>query len=72
MRKYLLVIFLSVAAISLMPSCNTNKIACPTYKDSFGDQSSSKKTKPGKQEPQMPKATKPISGVLPPGYGKKK
>ncbi len=50
------------------PSCNNNKIACPTYADSFPEKQSKKKKKP---EPQIPKATKPKSGVMPPGYGKK-
>lgn len=43
------------------PSCNSNKIACPTYADSFPDQK--KKKKP---EPEIPKVTKTKSGLLPP------
>ena len=62
-RKFLL-LFFAVAIISLAPSCNANKIPCPTYADSFPE----KKAKKGKQEPQIPKATKPKSSVLPPGY----
>jgi len=65
-------LFLSLAIVFgvmlCMPSCQSNKIACPTYKDSFPD-SKKKKKKP---EPQMPQSSKSKSGVLPPGYGKKK
>jgi hypothetical protein len=59
-------LFVSFFAASLMlavtPSCNSNKIACPTYADSFPDQKKKKK----KPEPQMPKVRKPTSGLLPP------
>jgi len=47
--------------MGIVPSCNNNKIACPTYADSFPD-----KKKKKKPEPQIPKATKPKSGLLPP------
>lgn len=59
--KFLLFLFLS-SLLLITPSCNSNKIACPAYKDSFPDQ----KAKKGKQEPQIPKASKPKSGLLPP------
>jgi hypothetical protein len=67
-RGLLVTVFLSVFLLGTLPSCNNNKIACPTYKDSFPD-SKKKKKKP---EPQMPQSSKPRSSVLPPGYGKKK
>jgi hypothetical protein len=53
-------LLLSALLLSAIPSCNSNKVTCPTYKDSFPD--SKKKKKP---EPQIPKVTKPKSGLLP-------
>lgn len=64
MLKNILVLAFAASLIVSTPSCNSNKIACPTYADSFPD----KKAKGGKQKPSMPKASKPRSGVLPPGY----
>lgn len=61
-------LFFVLALLLAAPSCNSNKIACPTYADSFPE----KKAKKGKQQPNIPKATKPKSGVLPPNYGKKR
>jgi len=52
--------------LDFCPSCNHNKIACPTYADSFPE----KKGKKKKNEPQVQKASKPIGNMLPPGYGK--
>ena len=46
-----------------MMSCNNNKIACPTYADSFPEKK--KKGKPGSQKPDIPKPSKAQSGVLP-------
>lgn len=66
-RKFLMLFFV-VAIVAIAPSCNSNKIACPTYADSFPE----KKAKKGKQEPQIPKATKPKSGILPPNAVKRK
>ncbi len=66
-RKFLL-LFFAVAIIASTPSCNSNKIACPTYADSLPQ----KKGKKGKQEPQIPKASKPKSGILPPNAVKRK
>ena len=60
--------FISATILFNFSSCKSNKIPCPTYADS---QPESKKKK-GKPEPEIPKATKPKSGVLPPNYGKKK
>ncbi|HLP52070.1 MAG TPA: hypothetical protein VK154_14375 [Chitinophagales bacterium] len=61
-------LLLSALVLSLAPSCNSNKIACPTYADSQPQ----KKGKKGKQEPQIPKASKPKSGILPPNAKKVK
>ena len=55
-------LFISSVLFTAMPSCNSNKIACPTYADSFPDAKKKKKKKP---EPQIPKARKPTSGLLP-------
>jgi len=65
-RKFLVIGIVAMLAVST-PSCNSSKIPCPTYADSAPQKKSKKKA-----EPQIPKATKPKSGVLPPGYGKKK
>lgn len=62
MVQKLLIILFATLMIVAVPSCNTNKIACPTYADSFPD----KKGKKGAQKPQIPKASKPKSGLLPP------
>ena len=67
LKKFLLLMF-AVSTIALAPSCNHNKIACPAYGDSFPD---AKKKKGSTDAPSLPKATKPRSSVLPPGYGKK-
>jgi len=66
-RKFL-VLFFAFAVIAFAPSCNSNKIACPTYADSFPE----KKAKKGKQKPTVARPSKPKSGVLPPGYKEKK
>ncbi len=55
-------LFTASVVLTATPSCNNNKIACPTYADSFPDQKKKKK----KPEPQIPKATKAKSGLLPP------
>ena len=52
-----------VCFIMATMSCNNNKIACPTYADSFPD--AKHKGKPGSQKPDIPKASKARSGVLP-------
>ena len=61
-RRYLLFTIISCFIIGTM-SCNNNKIPCPTYADSMPE--SKKKVKPGSQKPDIPKATKAKSGVLP-------
>lgn len=63
MLKKLPAMLLIILAIITMPSCNHNKIACPTYADSFPNK---KKKKNG--DPQIPKVHKPKYSVLPPGY----
>lgn len=67
LQKIFLFLF-TVSVIALAPSCNANKIPCPTYADSFPE----KKAKKGKQEPQLPKASKPKSGILPPNAIRRK
>ncbi|HWB62300.1 MAG TPA: hypothetical protein VG603_02230 [Chitinophagales bacterium] len=66
--KLMALLFMVLMAAGVI-SCNHNKIACPTYADSFPEAKTKKKSP---DQPQIPKATKPKSGVLPPGYGKKK
>ncbi len=58
---------LLMGLLAISSCSNSNKIACPTYADSFPD-AKKKTTKPGEQKPQMPPTTKAKSGVLPPGY----
>jgi hypothetical protein len=62
MNKFFLFFFTASVAF-IAPSCNSNKIACPTYADSFPD----KKKKSKKPEPQIPKASKAKSSVMPGG-----
>lgn len=67
MFQKLMLLFFSAYLVVAVPSCNSNKIACPTYADSFPDKKAKKQTKP-----QIPKATKPKSGLLPPNAKKVK
>ena len=62
MRGLIVTLVLALMMAST-PSCNSNKIACPTYKDSFPEKKAHKQTSAPKQ-----KISKPKSGVLPPGY----
>jgi hypothetical protein len=55
-------LFISSVLFTALPSCNSNKIACPTYADSFPEAKNKKKKK---EEPQMPKTRKATSGLLP-------
>ena len=64
MKLYWLIMSLFFVSI-VLPACNSNTIACPTYANSLPEKKS--KTKPGAQKPQLPKSTKAKSGVLPPG-----
>lgn len=65
--KQLAIILLLASMLLTSQSCNHNKIACPTYADSMPQKKSKKKS----NKPDIPKPTKPKSGVLPKGYGKK-
>jgi hypothetical protein len=57
MARKLICPVLLIFAIAFASSCNHNKIACPTYADSFPE-AKKKTTKPGEQKPELPKATK--------------
>ena len=59
-NKFLSLLFI-VSLTFIIPACNSNKIACPTYADSFPERKAKKKA-----EPQIPKVRKPKSGILPP------
>lgn len=67
MLHKILSIFVVILLMVAAPSCNSNKIACPTYADSFPEKKAKKQTKP-----QIPKVTKPKSGILPPNAKKVK
>ena len=62
------VLFFSAVILAGSPSCKSNKMPCPTYADRFPD----KKAKKGKRKPDIPKASKPKSGILPPNAKKVK
>ncbi|MBS1624611.1 MAG: hypothetical protein JST83_11360 [Bacteroidetes bacterium] len=68
MRHIMLIIFASFLIHAA--GCNHNKIPCPTYADSAPEKK--KKSKPGSQQPEMPRATKAKSGVLPTDGGGKR
>jgi hypothetical protein len=59
-----LFIYISLSGFIMgMAACNHNKIPCPTYADSQPEKKH--KGKAGSQKPDIPKATKAKSGVLP-------
>lgn len=60
MKNILIHISVALMICTATVSCNNNKIACPTYADSFPNQKKKKQT-----EPQIPKSSKVKSGVLP-------
>jgi hypothetical protein len=61
LRNLFIAVFASFLLTGLV-ACNHNKIACPTYKDSFPEANSSKKkAKPGDDKPQLPKVTRSTS-----------
>jgi hypothetical protein len=66
--KKALWLFLCFVAITIMASsCNHNKIACPTYADSFPETNKKKSKKP--EAPQaLPKGGKPKLSIMPPGH----
>jgi hypothetical protein len=67
MLRFVSIILFAAGLLTAVPSCNSNKIACPTYADSFPDKKVKKQT-----EPQIPKASKPKSGLLPPNAKRRK
>ena len=56
---YLLYMLLAAA----IAGCDNNKIACPTYAESFPEKK--KKVKPGAQKPVVEKIRRSSSGVMP-------
>ena len=60
MLRIVLALLFTAGILSIIPSCNSNKIACPTYADSFPEKKAKKRT-----EPQVPKASKAKSTVMP-------
>jgi len=66
MQKTIWMFMFSGTILILTPSCNHNKIACPTYADSFPDAKKSKKP----DAPQaLPKASKSnVSHSMGPGH----
>lgn len=67
MIKALWLFLFSIAIVTLAPSCNHNKIACPTYAESFPESSKKKSTKP-EAPPALPKASKTnVSHSMKPG-----
>lgn len=67
MLRIILLLFLVAGILVVTPSCNSNKIACPTYADSFPDKKVKKQTKAPTQSYRKPK-----SGLLPPNAKKRK
>jgi len=65
MQRTVWAFMFSAAILMVAPSCNHNKIACPTYADSFPDAKKAKK--PDGPQP-LPKASKSkISHSMGPG-----
>ena len=54
-----------MAVLMIAPSCNHNKIACPTYADSIPQ---TKKSKKPEAPAALPKASKPRLSIMPPGH----
>lgn len=69
MRYKFWILILSAVLVVAAPSCNSGKVACPTYADSQPEKKH--KGKPGSQKPDIPKVRKPTSGLLPPNAKKK-
>ena len=67
MLRTLQIILIAFSITFIAPSCNSNKIACPTYADSFPDKKVKKQTKPNIEKPRKTK-----SGLLPPNAKKRK
>jgi hypothetical protein len=68
-RKFVFAVLI-LLVIHVAPSCNHNKIACPTYADSFPDAKKKKHKKgaAGPTGPQLPPVTKSHLSIMPPGY----
>ena len=70
--KFIFSAFIILLLLSVVISgCNHNKIACPTYKDSFPD-AKKKKVTPGAQKPKVEKIRRASSGVMPGKDGRTK
>lgn len=67
MLRVILILFFITGMLATTPSCNSNKIACPTYADSFPEKKVKKQTKAPSQSYRKPK-----SGLLPPNAKKRK
>lgn len=57
MQKTVWVFMFLLALLIIAPSCNSNKIACPTYADSFPEKQKKKSDKPEAPKA-LPKASK--------------
>jgi hypothetical protein len=67
MQKALWLFMFSAIVLMLAPSCNSNKIACPTYAESFPE-STKKKSKKPEAPKALPKKTKlVVSHSMKPG-----
>ena len=66
MLRFILMLLFAAGTLAIIPSCNSNKIACPTYADSFPEKKAKKQTKAPVQ-----KASKTKSGLLPPNARKR-
>ena len=64
-------LYICLSLSLLTVGCNSNKIACPTYKDSFPD-AKKKKVAPGTQKPKVEKLRRATSGVMPGKNGRTK
>ncbi len=69
MRLKFWILMITAAVVVAAPSCNSGKIACPTYADSQPQKKH--KGKPGSQKPEIPKTRKATSGLLPPNAKKR-
>ncbi len=68
LRTFRALMFMVVVLV-ITPSCNHNKIACPTYADSFPDAKKAKKSDKPEAPKALPKATKSnVSHSMGPGH----
>ena len=69
MQKTIGLFMMLSALLIVVPSCNHNKIACPTYADSFPDAKKAKKSDKPEAPKALPKATKSnVSHSMGPGH----